>query len=140
MLDQLGDPMGKGLGLARSGAGNDQERSGRRLTAGFDPIVSGPALLRIEMCKTIQLRHRWTGIRCWKLNLIMIRFVGPSMHSLAWSVRRIALEPGAFGTLARRGSLPTIRIPSRPFLLCACSAVIMVGRPTTSRRIKFLSL
>ena len=44
--DQMGDPMGEGVGLAGSGAGDDQQR--RRRQSSRSAVLDGAALLGIE--------------------------------------------------------------------------------------------
>ena len=45
--DQMGDPMGEGVGLAGAGAGNDEERRANVAASGH-AVLHGPALRRIE--------------------------------------------------------------------------------------------
>ena len=48
--DEMGDPVGKGIGLAGSGAGDDQQRSSD-MTVGGDPVLDGSTLFRVERLK-----------------------------------------------------------------------------------------
>ena len=47
--DQMRDPMRQGIGLARSGAGDDQERRSRRTGVLSNAVFDGPPLFRIEL-------------------------------------------------------------------------------------------
>ena len=50
---QMGDAMGEGVGLARAGAGDDQQRTGRRADA--DAMLDRAALLGIEAIEVVGL-------------------------------------------------------------------------------------
>jgi hypothetical protein len=61
--DQMGDPVGHGVGLPRTRAGDDQERCAWRFVVRLNAMLDGSALLTIEDLE-IGDSHRWqTGLQ-----------------------------------------------------------------------------
>ena len=56
--DQVGDAMRERVGLARAGAGDDQQRAGDVGALGADAVLDGAALLRIQGFEIARARHR----------------------------------------------------------------------------------
>jgi hypothetical protein len=61
--DQMGDPVGHGVGLPGTRAGDDQERCARRSVLRLDAMLDGSSLFTIEGLE-IGDSHRWqTGLQ-----------------------------------------------------------------------------
>ena len=56
--DQVGDAVGERVGLARAGAGDDQQRAGDVGALARDAVLDGAPLLRIEAFEIARARHR----------------------------------------------------------------------------------
>ena len=54
--DQIGDPMGQGVGLARSRPGDDEQRGGQTASFAADTMFDGPPLLGIQFGEVVE-RH-----------------------------------------------------------------------------------
>ena len=68
--DQVRDPVGERVGLARARAGDDQQRAGDVRAPAGHAVLDGAALLRIEAFEGARCRHRlgpdrgsWIGPR-----------------------------------------------------------------------------
>ncbi len=55
--DEVGDAVGKGVGLAGAGAGDDEKRAGHVRTPASDAVLGGTALLGIEAVEMVYCRH-----------------------------------------------------------------------------------
>ena len=87
--DQMGDPMGEGVGLAGTGAGDHQQRGDRPLAR--RAMLDGAPLLRIEAFEIGGCR--WHG---------MIVPGGGESHSVIPAPRTMIPAPGFAGAPARR--------------------------------------